>query len=63
MEKLKPCPKCNSKDIDENRYPECYYTACVDCGYSVESYVSRKECNEIWNTRAEEFRVYRVRKT
>ena len=48
IEKLK-CPKCGSRDLDANRYPECYYLACVDCGHCVDG-ESPDDCISQWKS-------------
>lgn len=45
-----PCKKCGSKSIDKNRYPECFYLSCDDCGYSVDGY-DQESTLKLWNRR------------
>lgn len=51
---LKPCPKCQSNDVDfwfstEMNYTRSYYIKCNECGYSTGECSGRQQAIDRWN--------------
>ena len=56
--KIKPCPNvlCNSKNVlivEDDWFEFDYYGHCEDCGLYGESFKTKQEAKDSWNTRPE----------
>jgi Lar family restriction alleviation protein len=55
-EKLKPCPKCHSKNnvvYCEMSAQGLHYVACLKCGYRIDSTSTKSAAIKSWNARKE----------
>lgn len=50
---IKPCPLCNSKDVECSKYNPRYYVRCnnQDCQLTARLYETEQDAIEAWNKR------------